>query len=316
CNLYSELCSRKFSNITTVVAHNSPFTRPHNALSNQDQPVITQLNDGIRGLEFATHLFLDELHLCHSDCLLLNAGPLEAYLRTVARWLLTHPDEVLTLILTNDDRVPPTAYTAPFNHSGLLPYIYVPHKPTMDLSDWPTLSEMIRRNQRVVVTLDYGANTTEVPWLLDEWSIRWQTPFSPADPSFPCTVHRPPSQPSSISRNRMYMANHNLNIPIFNFRAPLSASLTKHMATDSSILVPAYSLFEQVNAVDGNMSLGQAVQGCEKMWGRPPNGLLVDYYEAGGGSVFEVAAKANGLVYKKSCCGGGLRKAMMMEGGR
>ena len=41
-------------------------------------------------------------------------------------------------------------------------------------------------------------------------------------------------------------------------------------------------------------------------WNRPPNFLLVDYYNIGlpsAGSVFEVAAKANGVTYNRQCCG-------------
>lgn len=39
------------------------------------------------------------------------------------------------------------------------------------------------------------------------------------------------------------------------------------------------------------------------MWNRPPTWLLVDYYDVGDGSVFEVAAKANGVTYNRACCG-------------
>lgn len=39
------------------------------------------------------------------------------------------------------------------------------------------------------------------------------------------------------------------------------------------------------------------------MWDRPPTWLLVDYYDVGAGSVFEVAAKANGVTYNRACCG-------------
>lgn len=43
------------------------------------------------------------------------------------------------------------------------------------------------------------------------------------------------------------------------------------------------------------------------MWDHPPNFLLVDYYNYGiphPGSVFEVAARANGVAYNyDSCCG-------------
>jgi len=38
-------------------------------------------------------------------------------------------------------------------------------------------------------------------------------------------------------------------------------------------------------------------------WNRPPTWLLVDYYDFGDGSVFEVAAKANGVTYNRACCG-------------
>jgi hypothetical protein len=72
------------------------------------------------------------------------------------------------------------------------------------------------------------------------------------------------------------------------------------------ILVPAYSLLNQVNAVSGNGSLGLNVENCEKMWGRPPNWLVVDYYNFGNfnGSVFQVAATANNVTYNRdSCCG-------------
>jgi hypothetical protein len=48
CNNYPELCNRKYSNITEVAAHNSPFAIKNNAGSNQALDVTTQLNDGIR----------------------------------------------------------------------------------------------------------------------------------------------------------------------------------------------------------------------------------------------------------------------------
>jgi len=54
CNGHPEFCSRKFSNITMVAAHNSPFVRPNNAASNQALDVTTQLNDGIRMREWSS----------------------------------------------------------------------------------------------------------------------------------------------------------------------------------------------------------------------------------------------------------------------
>ena len=74
----------------------------------------------------------------------------------------------------------------------------------------------------------------------------------------------------------------------------------------SPILIPAYTLLDEVNAVSGNGSLGRNVDNCTAMWGRPPNFLLVDYYNYGNfnGSVFQVAATANNVTYNQNqCCG-------------
>ncbi|KAJ4295328.1 hypothetical protein N0V90_007339 [Kalmusia sp. IMI 367209] len=175
----------------------------------------------------------------------------------------------------------------------MLPYLYTPPKNNATLDDWPTLAQMILLNKRVVVMLDYLANQTKVPWLLDEFSYQWQTPFSPTDPSFPCTEQRPPGQTEDVSRNKMYMVNHNLNI-------------------DVQLLGQTYTLLEQINAVSGNGSLGRNVDNCTAMWGRPPNWLLVDYYNFGNfnGSVFQVAATANNVSYnRKDCCGSPITSA-------
>lgn len=48
CNGHPEFCARKYSNITMVAAHNSPFVKPGNAAANQALEVVSQLNDGIR----------------------------------------------------------------------------------------------------------------------------------------------------------------------------------------------------------------------------------------------------------------------------
>ena len=48
CNGHTGFCNRKFSNITMIAAHNSPFVLPNNAASNQVLGVTTQLRDGIR----------------------------------------------------------------------------------------------------------------------------------------------------------------------------------------------------------------------------------------------------------------------------
>ncbi|KAL8909736.1 MAG: hypothetical protein Q9207_000045 [Kuettlingeria erythrocarpa] len=289
CNNYPELCTRKYSNITQVAAHNSPFVAPQNAAANQALGVIDQLNDGIRMLQGQTHILNGTLYYCHTSCNILNSGTAESYFASVARWVKTHPYDVVTLLIGNGDLVNVNNYTAPLQSSGLARFAYIPPKMPMAIEDWPTLSEMILMQKRVVIFMDYNANQTAVPYVLDEFSQVWETPFSPTNRSFPCTQQRPPDMSTQDAGQRMYLANHNLN--------------TEITLLGISILVVTVTLLNETNNVTGFGSLGAMASDCSRRWSRPPNFLLVDFYNVGAGSVFEVAAEHNNVTYKRDCCG-------------
>jgi len=103
CNNYPEFCNRKYSNITEVCAHNSPYTRPNNVARNQEYGVTQQLNDGIRMLQGSAHYVNGTLFYCHSSCDLLNAGTVEDYLKEVTEWVATHPFDVVTILFGNSN---------------------------------------------------------------------------------------------------------------------------------------------------------------------------------------------------------------------
>jgi hypothetical protein len=162
----------------------------------------------------------------------------------------------------------------------------------MALEDWPTLEDLIIRGKRVIMFIDYVSDQKKYPWLLDEFTQMWETPFDPLDRKFPCTVQRPPDLSDKSAKNRLYLMNHNLNAEFNVFGA--------------EILVPAVALLNETNNVTGYGSLGLAANNCRSDWGRAPNILNVDYYNYGGfpGSVFEVAAQMNNVTYNRdSCCG-------------
>lgn len=291
CNGYTEFCNRSYGNVTHIGAHNSPFIRPGNIASNQELEVLSQLNDGIRMLQFQVHLVDGEMLLCHTSCDMLNVGRLQDYLVTVYNWMQANPYDVVTILMGNYGLVDPQNFVDPVRNSGLLKYAYVPPTQPMALSEWPTLGEMILRQQRVVFMLDYDANQAEIPWLLDEFSYMWETPFSPTERSFPCDVQRPPDQDRNTSMNRLYMANQNLNLEV--------------AVAGISLLIPASNFLNETNAVSGFGSAGATVDNCTADWERPPNFILVDYYNIGNfnGSVFQVAATANDVEYDRdSCC--------------
>ncbi|KAJ5151898.1 hypothetical protein N7492_010193 [Penicillium capsulatum] len=292
CNNYAEFCPRKYSNITMVAAHNSPFVRKGNAAANQAYKVTAQLND----VQFQTHNQNGTLRLCHTSCDIIDVGTLEDYLREVNTWMRQNPYEVVTILMGNSDQVDPQLFVDPIKKSGLETLAYKPPKAPMGLHDWPTLSDMILHQKRVVFFLDYKADQSKISWLMDEFSQLWETPFSPTNPKFPCTQQRPPGLSKKDAGNRMYMANHNLNLQLT--LGPID------------LLIPNYHDLSSTNAVNGEGSLGLMANNCISDWGRAPNFLLVDFYNFGewngstyNGSVFQVAAQLNNVSYNRDCCG-------------
>jgi hypothetical protein len=263
CNNYAEFCNRKYSNITEICAHNSPFVRPNNAARNQDYGVTQQLNDGIRVLSGQAHILNGKLHYCHTSCDLLNAGTVEDYLREVTDWVEAHPFDVVTIIFGNfdwarkdsngDSVVTSVNFDAPIRSSGLIDYIYQPPKTAMTVDDWPTLGQMILSRKRVVTFIDYNFDTERVPYMLWEFYNIWETPFSPLDFDFPCTIGRPEGVSDEQAKSMMYIANHNLNAEI--------------AIGGISILVPNTAQINQTNAVAGSGSLGTMSTQCA---GKPP----------------------------------------------
>jgi hypothetical protein len=228
-------------------------------------------------------------HFCHTSCDLLDAGPIADYLTTIYNWVSTHPYDVVTILLENGDYKPVTDYVPFIESTGLVKYAYLPPKIPMALEDWPTLASMILAGKRVVFFMDYNANQTAVPWILDEFSQVWETPFDQTNRSFPCMTQRPPDLSEADTKDRMYLINHNLNYEID--------------LLGNSVLVPYIPLLDATNNITGFGSLGQGAQDCDNIWGYPPKFLNVDYYNAGNGSVFEVAATWNNVRYNRTCCG-------------
>jgi hypothetical protein len=169
--------------------------------------------------------------------------------KAIASWVEAHPYDVITILLGNSDLIKVDNYTSPIQDSGLGRYVYTPPKIPMALGDWPTLGELIISQKRVVVFMDYNANQTAVPYILDEFSQMWETPFSPTDDAFPCPTQRPPGLNRNQSLDRLYMANHNLN--------------TEVSLLGINLLVPNTAEINQTNAVSGNSSLGAMANTCE-----------------------------------------------------
>lgn len=103
CNNYPEFCSRKYSNITEISCHNSPFITSNNLAANQQYDVTLQLDDGVRFLQAQIQWPTNgtEPHFCHTSCDILDAGPITEWLTKVKTWVAKHPYDVVTILLGN-----------------------------------------------------------------------------------------------------------------------------------------------------------------------------------------------------------------------
>lgn len=151
CNGNAALCSRSYSNVSLVGTHNSAFVGIL-PTENQVQSVADQLGSGVRFLQAQTHQLDGQLYMCHTTCAELNAGLLTDYLNTIKTWMDANPNEVLTLLLTNGDRVDVSMFGNAMSSVGLDQYAYTLPK-QLAMNEWPTLQEMIDEGDRLVMFL-------------------------------------------------------------------------------------------------------------------------------------------------------------------
>ncbi|EEB89085.1 hypothetical protein MPER_12864 [Moniliophthora perniciosa FA553] len=190
CNGRPELCSRAYGNTTFLGSHNSyaVSTDIFAVGRNQEVSVTVQLDLGVRFLQAQASSFRWEgsLRFCHTSCILFDGGLVVDYLKKVKSWLDAHPNEVLTLLVTNPDDVSLRDVWKPaFDSSGITPLTYVPPTNPMKRGDWPTLGSLIDSGKRVIVFMDHGADGAGVDFILPQFKMIWEPPFSSTDPNFP-----------------------------------------------------------------------------------------------------------------------------------
>ncbi|KAI0468098.1 PLC-like phosphodiesterase [Xylaria cf. heliscus] len=268
CNGKSQYCDRKYSQVTFAGSHNSAFVGIGPS-DNQLTSVSAQLDQGIRFLTTQTHDKDGAIQMCHTSCDLLDAGTLQDYLNTVKTWVDGHPNDVVTLLITNGDAIDINKFGDAFRSSGLDSYTFTPSG-KLGLDDWPTLGDLISSGNRVIVFMDYNSDTSKVPYILDEFAYYFETPFDPlADALSGCNIDRPSG---ASADGRLILANHNRNYEILGIDLPDLAH-----ATDTNSVA---SITAQSNT-------------CKQQHGRVPNVVLLDYVRLG--DVINAQSQLNGV---------------------
>ncbi|KAJ7259776.1 PLC-like phosphodiesterase [Mycena rebaudengoi] len=278
CNGHAELCDRSYGNVTFVGSHDSAFfdKNPLALARDQEIDIPSQLAAGVRLLQSQSHMNDGVLHFCHTSCALFDGGPVLDYLKNVKTFLDANKDEVLTLIFTNPEGVSVKDVWKPiFDEAGISDLAFVPPALPVKRSDWPTLGSMIDSGKRVVVFLDANADPAAVPFILPEFQMVWETPFSRTDPTFPCAIDR--IDGPLAAEDHMYMINHSLNKNII----PIGDGVLVSDPIDAPTTNGVESILAEAN-------------GCNALGGgRAPNFVLLDYINLG--DPFAAVNQLNGL---------------------
>ncbi|KAJ1697573.1 hypothetical protein LUZ63_006085 [Rhynchospora breviuscula] len=127
---------------------------PRITVDNQEDSVTQQLNNGVRALMLDTYDLKGDVWLCHSSggkCYDYTAfEPLIDTLKEIETFLSANPTEIVTIILEDYVKAP-NGLTKVFSKSGLMKYWFPVSKMPKKGEDWPTVSDMVAQNHRLLV---------------------------------------------------------------------------------------------------------------------------------------------------------------------
>jgi hypothetical protein len=307
CNGHHALCDRPLDEVALVATHNAmSVPLPGWFSAEQDAPIGDQLRAGVRGLLIDTH-YADKLaggrlrtvlgpdskaanvdgvspeavqaalrirdrlgfrgkgergmYLCHTFCE-IGGTSLGSALRDIRDFLVANPGAVIVVV--NQDYVRPPDFVAAVDDAGLSKLAY---RGPVD-GDWPTLREMIDRDERVVFLAENHAGAA--PWYhLAYDGITEETPY---------TFNSAAKLTSAANRAASCRAN----------RGPAGAPLFLVNHWVSTDPVPRPSDASKVNAYDPLLA---RVRECDRLRDRIANLVAVNFYDRG--DVFRVVDTLN-----------------------
>ncbi|EPB84961.1 hypothetical protein HMPREF1544_08239 [Mucor circinelloides 1006PhL] len=280
CNGGVDLCNRSYSDITQLITHDSYALTP-NIAATQDYNIIDQLNDGVRGIKLSAVPSIGNpqvIHLCHTFCGVLDAGLVSNTLNSISQWLKENPKEVVTIMWNNLYNFKATQLAAAYEASEIMPFVYL-HNTT-----WPTIQEMIDTNKRLVNFVDAEADTAQVPWLMDQFSHVFETPYDNVDVnSFNCNVDR--IAKDLDPHGMMYVMNHFI-----------------YGVIEMGALKIEIPFKEKAISTNAKESISKHASNCTSVFQKKPNFVEVDFYTIG--DALSVVSDLNGvppipLIYKK-----------------
>ena len=261
CMGEATFCDRPYNQLAQVCTHNAMSSEAYGfsiPTPNQVHGFTRQLDDGVRCLMLDIYDYEGEAHLCHSGCGVWGAYPLQDGLQEIAAWLEAHPFEIVTFILESyvpEEDVLESLQAAGFAaaertaESGILYH----HDRALGEA-WPTIGEMLARDERLVVFTDDPDATAS--WHLDWRQFGWETPFN--DATFTCEDGR--GDPLA-AEHQVFILNHYT-------LCPLGGCVSEALKNN------AYE------TVLSRMWRCSEAEPAKNPWGQPPTFVNVDHYQS------------------------------------
>ncbi|KAI3462864.1 hypothetical protein Pfo_019527 [Paulownia fortunei] len=153
-HINNSLPLNKYAFLTTHNAYAIDDGTPRLTVTNQEDNVTQQLNNGVRALMLDAYDFNGDIWLCHSfggQCHDYTAfEPAIDTLREIEAFLSSNPSEIVVVILEDYVRTP-NGLTKVFTDAGLMKYWFPLSKMPKNGQDWPLVSDMVANNQRLLV---------------------------------------------------------------------------------------------------------------------------------------------------------------------
>ncbi|PWA00852.1 hypothetical protein BB558_003076 [Smittium angustum] len=292
CNGYSELCSRPYNSVAFGATHNSFAVGDNNIAANQVNPITAQLDDGVRGFMLDLHKPIDasnplnlnsiktkrqaqtaNIRLCHTTCLLLDAGAFVDTLATFKQYMDANTDQVITLFLENYDSFDSASIYSNFVAANLDSYLFNPTAYTTSSGfTWPTMSTILQSKKRLIVFSSPVSDTITYPTIMRQEDYVSQTPFDVMlGNAFTCNV--------TPAGRGLTIVNHFVSV--------------SQTIGNGVYQVPNFNASVVVNTMD---NIDSNVNSCKN--GVPPifpNFVAVDFYNTGG--LFQSIAELNKLPF-------------------